>query len=280
MNTPIVTTTWLAEHLNDENLRVIDLRGYVVPATEPPPHYFNKREDYDRGHIPGAVFVDWVREITDPDDPRHAQAAKPDRFAAVMSRAGVDADTLVVVYDDNGIFAARLWWMLNYYGHTNVVYLDGGWDKWVAEGHPTTDKIPDISPTIFIPDVNPVLRRTMDQVAAALNTDTVLVDVRSDKEYNGEASRAHRFGHIPGAVHNPRSTFMNDDKTLFSAEQIRIHFESIGITPDTPEVIVYCNGGVSASYTLLALNLAGYRNATLYDGSWKEWGGDDSKPIE
>src|SRR5262245_38015114 len=119
-NSPLVTTQWLYEHLSDSNLRIVDIRGHVAPASDPLPHYFNHQADYDQSHIPGAVFVDWVKEITDPNDPRHAQIAKPDRYAAVMSRLGITPETLVVGYDDaEGMFAARLWWSLNYYGHSN-----------------------------------------------------------------------------------------------------------------------------------------------------------------
>src|SRR5579862_3467984 len=105
---PLVSTEWLYDHLNDNNLRIVDIRGHVIPASEPLPHYFNHKADYDQSHIPGAVFVDWVNEITDPDDPRHAKIAKPERYASVMQRLGVGSDTLVVAYDDAaGMFAAH-----------------------------------------------------------------------------------------------------------------------------------------------------------------------------
>ena len=279
MDSPIVSTAWLENHLNDENLRIIDIRGYVLPATEPPPHYFNKKDEYDKSHIPGAVFVDWVREITDPADPRHAKCAPPERFAAVMSRCGVDADTMVVVYDDSGIFASRLWWMLNYYGHTKVVYLDGGWTKWTAENRPTTDVVPTIAPTTFVATPNPVIYRTIEQVERRSN-DSVLVDVRTEIEFNGGASRAKRGGHIPGAINNHRSTLINEDGTFKDATGIREHLATININADTPEVVTYCNGGVSATFTLLAMAIAGYDNWAMYDGSWKEWGNDDNRPIE
>jgi thiosulfate/3-mercaptopyruvate sulfurtransferase len=135
----LVTTGWLQDHLTDPNLRIVDIRGHVIPASEPLPHYFNHLDDYNKSHIPGAVFVDWVHEITDPADPRHAQIAPPERFSAAMSRAGIGSATFVVTYDDaSGMFAARLWWALNYYGHHNVAVLDGGWNKWIAESRPTT----------------------------------------------------------------------------------------------------------------------------------------------
>lgn len=130
----LVSTEWLAANLTLPRLRIIDIRGHVLPASEPPPHYFNHHAEYLVSHIPGAVFVDWVHEITDPTDPRHAKIAPPERFAAAMSRAGIGDDTFVVTYDDaGGMLAARLWWCLNYYGHSQVRVLDGGWTKWQAE---------------------------------------------------------------------------------------------------------------------------------------------------
>lgn len=276
----LVTTAWLAEHLTDSNLRIVDIRGHVEPASQPLPHYFNHKSDYDKSHIPGAAFVDWVREITDPDDPRHAQIAKPERYAAVMSRLGIGADTFVVAYDDaSGMFAARLWWSLNYYGHTQVAVLDGGWDKWIAEGRPTTADVPQISPVNFAPQPNPTIYRSSDQVLAALNSQTKLVDVRTIGEFNGDASRASRKGHIPGAVNRPRTDLVNADGTMLSPEVLRLKFAEVGVTSETEEVVTYCNGGVSASYALLALHVAGITNSAVYDGSWKEWGNDPEKPI-
>jgi thiosulfate/3-mercaptopyruvate sulfurtransferase len=269
---PLVTTDWLAQHLDDPSLRIIDIRGYVLPATEPPPHYFNQHEDYLDRHIPNAIFVDWTREITNPDSPYHAQVASAERFAAVMSRAGVDADTHVIAYDtNNGMFAARLWWMLNYYGHEHVSVLDGGWDKWVREGRPTTAEIPKITPSEFVPRPNPALIRYADDVAQTAKSDTVLVDVRSPKEFAGEASRTALFGHIDGATNLPRKSLINADGTLRELADLRTTFEAIGIDTDTSEVVTYCNSGVSASYVMLALRAAGIENVALYDGSWKDW---------
>jgi thiosulfate/3-mercaptopyruvate sulfurtransferase len=283
MSNELVTTDWLFDHLHDANVRIIDIRGHVAPPTDPLPHYFNHLADYDISHIPGAVFVDWVREITDPDDPQHAQIAKPNRYAAAMSRAGIDADMFVVAYDDaQGMFAARLWWSLNYYGHANVAVLDGGWQKWLAEGKPVTSAAPAISPTQFVPKVQADWKRTAAQVTQDLpkflGREKLLLDARSPAEFAGQASRAKRAGHIPGASNLPRNTLHNADGTLLSAEQLRAKFEALGVSEGT-EVVTYCNGGVSASYALLALRVAGFAHSANYDGSWKEWGNDEAKPL-
>jgi thiosulfate/3-mercaptopyruvate sulfurtransferase len=277
----LVSTEWLHEHLSDANLRVVDIRGHVIPATEPPPHYFNHQHDYTKSHIPGAVFVDWVHEITDPDDIRHTQIAKPERYAAVMSRIGVDENTLVVAYDDYGnMLAARLWWTLLYYGHTRAAVLDGGWGRWTAENRPMTADIPVITPTAFTPRIHEALRRTGDQVLAQLGDGQTLIDARSASEYNGESSRAARKGHIPGALHVYRGSLLQPDGKLLPPEQLRAQFAAAGVNEDSPDPVFYCNAGVSASFDLLAYRAAGFAGGSVYDASWKEWGSDPTKPIE
>lgn len=281
MHTELVSTAWLAEHLADADLRVVDIRGHVLPATEPPPHYFNHRADYLVSHIPNAVFVDWVHEITDPADPRHARIAPPERFAAAMSRAGIAEQTFVVAYDDaGGMFAARLWWALNYYGHSQVAVLDGGWQKWIAEGRPVSAEVPDLTPTVFTARPDPTWYRDGGQVLAALGSPVHLIDMRSPEEFRGEASRAARKGHIPGALNQPRRELLGEDGALLPPEALRQKFAALGITDSSEEVIFYCNAGVSASFGLLALRAAGIRaRAAVYDGSWKDWGNDPDKPI-
>ncbi|MEO8394188.1 MAG: sulfurtransferase [Chloroflexota bacterium] len=277
----LISTQWLADHLDQPNLRVVDIRGHVLPASEPLPHYYNHADDYAKSHIPSAVFVDWVREITDPADPRHAQIAPAERYATVMQRIGVSSDTLVVVYDDAaGMFAARLWWSLNYYGHTNVAVLDGGWNKWIAEGRPTSAEIPAITPSKFaVNAANAEIFRSGNQVLTHIDGAQQLIDVRSPEEFAGKASRAKRGGHIPGAVNLPRALLIHKDGTMLSPEALKRRFSSAGISENSSDVVFYCNGGVSASFGLLALRAAGMQGGSVYDGSWKDWGNDESKPI-
>lgn len=277
----LVSTQWLHDHLHDPDVRVVDIRGHVIPATEAPPHYFNHHADYLVSHIPGAVFIDWVHEITDPADPRHAQIAPPERYAAAMNRAGIHENTLVVAYDDAaGMFAARLWWTIQYYGHSRVAVLDGGWKKWIAEGRPVSAEVPMVAPGSFVPRLNPAIYRNGEQVLAALDTRAALLDVRSPAEFNGESSRAKRKGHIPGAKNQSRHGLYNPaDETMLAPDLLKAKFAESGVTPATDEVIVYCNAGVSASYGLLALRVAGIETGAVYDGSWKDWGNDESKPI-
>lgn len=275
----LVTTVWLGQHLNEHEVRVIDIRGHVAPAGDPPPHYFSHQAAYEESHIPGAVFVDWVRDIT-VEGPQNTQIAPPEKFAALMSKIGVGPKTFVVAYDDaNGMFAARLWWALNYYGHEQVAVLDGGWQKWIAEDRPVTDESPRIPVASFEPNINPDLRWTADQVQRVLSSETKLLDVRTPEEFSGKTSRAKRSGHIPGAVNVPRSTLISPDGGMLPAGIVADMLGAIHVQP-TDEIVLYCNGGVSASYGLLALRAAGYPGGAVYDGSWKDWGNDDSRPLE
>ena len=280
MNTPLVSTTWLNEHINDSKLRIIDIRGKVLPATQPPPHYFSHYEDYQISHIPNAVFVDWTADIVEPDSLSN-DISSPSRFATLMGEMGVDSNTRIVVYDDaDSMFASRMWWSLRYYGHEETYILDGGWKKWLAENRSVNTDTPDIVKTQFIPRVNESLKATADDILAKLDSgDLQLIDVRSPLEFAGEASRAALMGHIPNAINLPRKTMIGDNSTLLSKDKLGAHFSNLGISLSAPETVIYCNSGVSASYGLLAMEIAGAKNVRVYDGSWKEWGNDASKPI-
>lgn len=278
---PVVSTEWLEAHLHDKNLRVIDVRGHVLPASEPPPHYFSHYAEYSESHLPGAVFVDWVTDLTNPESPNKTQIATPEAFSELMSTLGIDENIFVVAYDDaSGMFSARMWWALNYYGHTKVAILDGGWQKWLAEGRPITREMPIISKATFIPRPDESIRRTIDEVSTNLNSNVQLLDVRSIGEFEGQVSRAKRKGHIPNAINLPRKQLLDTNGQLLPLEALREKFDAVGLNTSDQPIVVYCNGGVSATYGMLALRMAGVHNVAVYDGSWKEWGNDDSKPIE
>jgi len=276
----IVTTDWLAEHVDDDNLRIVDIRGKVLPASEPLPHYFSHRDDYIESHIPGAVFVDWTTDIVDPQSPSY-DVASPDQYAALMGKLGIDNQTKVIVYDDAGsMFAARFLWTLISNMHENAAILDGGWQKWLAESHPVTAEIPKIEPTVFTPNLQLNLRITADEILRKLSGNVALIDVRSLPEFNGQTSRAERKGRIPGAINIPRKSLLADDMTLLPLTELRMKVSETGIADNADNIVVYCNSGVSASFIMLALQQLGYENIKLYDGSWKEWGNDPTKPIE
>src|SRR5437899_5633258 len=154
----LVETFWLAEHLNDPHIRIVDMRGYVRTVERngvQNAQYVGARDEYEQGHIPGAVYIDWSRDIVDPNDPVEAQVASADRFAEVMGRLGIGDEHLVVAYDAHPTaqFATRLWWALRYYGHDQVVVLNGGLPKWQREHLPMIDVVPDYPPATFTPVV-------------------------------------------------------------------------------------------------------------------------------
>lgn len=280
MNKPLVTVEWLVEHLQDDNLRIIDIRGKVLPASQPSPHYFSHSEYYEKSHIPNAVFVNWMVDIIEPNSPSN-DVASPSRFSELMGQLGIDNNTAVVIYDDaQSMFAARLWWALQYYGHDNVAVLDGGWNKWIAGGYPTDNHKPEIDEKTFTPHINTSLRATGNDILSKLESDDLqLIDVRSPKEFIGEASRADRMGHIPSAINLSRKTMVADDASLLKINPLKRVLEEHNIKLDARDTVIYCNSGVSASYGLLAMTVLGAKNVRVYDGSWKEWGNDSSKPI-
>ncbi|NTV65542.1 MAG: sulfurtransferase, partial [Oscillochloris sp.] len=173
--------------------------------------------------------------------------------------------------------------VLRYYGHERVRVLDGGLLKWQAEGRPLSGAQPAVAPAVFTPRTQPALRRSVAQVLAALGGDMLLIDARNEREFCGEESRAARGGHIPGARNVFYQSLLSaEDHTFAAPAELRAHFAAAGIdltASQDREVVVYCNGGVSATPVGLAYELATGRRAALYDGSWNEWGNDESKPI-
>jgi thiosulfate/3-mercaptopyruvate sulfurtransferase len=284
-NTPahplLVETDWLAAQLDDSRIRVVDIRGIVKPVDRPKPHYLACHDEYAMHHIPGAVFVDWLEDIVQPDAPIHMTVASPPRFAALMGRLGIGDRHHVIVYDaDGGQPGARLWWILNYYGHPAVSLLNGGYPKWVAEGRPVTPAVPARPPAAFTARPEPRWRAVMADVRRAMaDPGTVLVDTRPPVQFAVKQTRGQRKGRIPGAVNVPIATLVEGPhKTFRPPDEIRRLFEAAGATGDR-RVIAYCNAGVSASVGLFALRLAGHPHATNYAGSWYEWEHDPANPI-
>jgi thiosulfate/3-mercaptopyruvate sulfurtransferase len=285
----LAQTEWLAEHLDDPTLRIVDIRGYVKKRDlgngGQEADYLPARDEYDEAHLPGAVYVDWTRDITDPDDTVPVQIAPPDRFAALMGSLGIGDGTHVVVYDHaGGQFATRLWWALTYYGHDRVSVLDGGWRKWTAEGRPTTAEVPDSQPAPFDPRPRPGLRAEAEEVlAASRGGSAFILDARDEGQYAGAVARGEgRAGRVPGAEHLHADTLLDPKSGTFrSYRDLHVKLREAGVPEDRDEPIVaYCNGGVAATVPLFALHRLGYRNLANYDGSWNEWGIREDLPVE
>jgi thiosulfate/3-mercaptopyruvate sulfurtransferase len=276
----LVTPQWLHERLGE--VRVLDVRGRVRTRE---PRYHADPEAYRAGHIPGAAFVDWRSDFTDRDDPVPVQLGPPEAFAADATRLGIANGATVVAYDDyRNVLAGRVVWALRTYGHARAHILDGGLRAWTAAGYEL--RRGDEPPAPADPPYRPAARRptlwTLAQMKAALDRDVLVLDARAHDEYAGIESHARRHGHIPGAVNVPYRELLVDDGAFRSPEELRQAFADAGVDAaaiDRP-VVVYCNGGVSATAVANALALAGGPDAAVYDGSWNEWGNRSETPIE
>lgn len=305
---PLISASTLRELLaastSTNTLRVVDCRWYLSG----PRH---GRTEYAAGHLPGAVFADLDADLSQKDAQRAPIGGRhplpsPAHFVAVMQRLGISADTQVVVYDDAaGASAARLWWMLRYYGHAAVSVLEGGLPAWVTAGGELETAIPDIIPGTFDGTPNPdkmvdgaYMRAHVGQfsrrghalewegdpcasVGAPVQVSQpsiLLIDARSGERYRGEVEPIDsRAGHIPGAVNVPFTE--NLEGGVFKpADVLRARYEQAGVGT-TDETILYCGSGVTACHDLLALSVAGIEDVKLYPGSWSDWCNDPSLPI-
>ncbi|BDA78607.1 sulfurtransferase [Leptospira kobayashii] len=266
----IVSTDWLFSQLGNADVRIVDIRGRVETSE---PRYHAEKDAYQKEHIPGAVFVDWTKDIVDLDDPVPVNIAPSKKFKSLMESLGIGENRLVVAYDDhNSMFAGRLAWALRYYGHENVKILDGGFRLWKLEGRPVNSEIPSYPKANFIPNIRTQLRLTADEVQFR-SSDTLLIDARRPEVYAN--------GFIPGAVNLPHPTLIDPETGKFHpVEQLKKAFADAGIDSEKlpQKIMLYCNGGASATVPLTALALLGRKDANLYDGSWNEWGKDPNRP--
>ncbi len=267
-------TDWLAQRLGDPGLRIVE-------SNEDP-------ELYAQGHIPGAIHIRWK---TDLQDPVRRDWVSREQLEDLLGSRGIGNEHTIILYGDrSNWFATYTFWLLRYYGVENLKILNGGRQKWVAEGRPLTPEVPQDPPAPFrAKDPDPALRAFRDEILQRLqDPELALVDVRSPQEYHGELiappgypqEGAQRPGHVPRAVNIPWTQNVREDGTFKAAEELRALYESVGITPDR-EGIAYCRIGERSSLTWFTLRfLLGYPNVKNYDGSWTEWGSLVGVPVE
>lgn len=272
----LVSTGWLADHLKDPDLRVLDGTWFL------PAEGRDARAEYVQAHIPGARFFD-IDEISDHRSDLPHMAPPTEKFMSRLRAMGIGDGHQVVVYDGQGLFsAARVWWLFRLMGQDNIAVLDGGLPKWQAEGRPVEDLPPMVRDRHMTARRQNHLVRDVTQVSAASKLgDHEILDARSPDRFAGTAPEPRtglRSGHIPGSRNLPFGTLLNGDGTMKSADALRGVFEAAGVDMAKP-VITCCGSGVTAAIINLALERTGKTDHALYDGSWAEWGAFPTVPV-
>ncbi|HKS19837.1 MAG TPA: 3-mercaptopyruvate sulfurtransferase [Bradyrhizobium sp.] len=276
-NDPLVTTDWLAAHLNDPHVRIVDAT-FKMPGVMPLP-----KDDYLAAHIPGAVFFD-VDAVSDHSSPLPHMFPGAEQFGRDVGALGIGNDDLVVVYDAGGWVAGpRAWWMFLAFGHRNVRVLDGGLKKWTAEGRKVESG--DVAPrkASFKASFDARRVRSLQQmVANVASRGEQVIDARASERYQGKVAEPRpglRAGHIPGSLNLPYNKLIDASTGLMKPlDELRAAFLAAGAKLDAP-IVTSCGSGVSAAVLTLALYRLGVENPALYDGSWTEWGAAEGPPI-
>jgi thiosulfate/3-mercaptopyruvate sulfurtransferase len=274
---PLVTTDWLAKHLTDPDVRVVDGTWHMPQAKRDP------RAEFEAVHIPGAVFFD-IDAIADRTTTLPHMLPSPEAFGAAVGALGIGNGQRVVVYDVRGVVsAARVWWTFRAFGHDAVAVLDGGLRKWRAEGRPVQSGSAAPAHRAFAARLRPELVRDIEAMRAnVLSRAAQVLDARSAGRFAGtepEPRAGLRGGHIPGSLNLPYETLYRADGTLKAPDELRRAITAAGVDVSRP-VVTSCGSGVTASVLALALYLVGRPDAAVYDGSWSEWGSRADTPVE
>jgi len=270
----LVSTQWLADRLGEPGLTIVDA-SWHMPATGR-----NGRQEYLAAHIPGARFLD-IDEVSDKSNPAPHMLPTADQFSAAMERLGIGSGDRIVIYDNSPLHtAARGWFTLRHFGARDLAILDGGFQKWTAEGRPVESGEPTPRDVTFKAAERADEVVTKQQILGGLTC--AFVDARGAPRFEGtepEPRPGMASGHIPGARNIPYSTLYNEDGTFRDREQLRRIFDAAKADPDQP-FVASCGSGVTAASLVFAAHLLGSGKARLYDGSWSEWGADPATPKE
>lgn len=274
----LVSVEWLAEHIDDPDLVVLDCTVLTVPDDGGNLTSVSGLADYADGHIPGAGFADLMGALSDADSPLRFAVPEPEAFAAAMEALGVGDDRRVVLYDTTGsMWAARVWWMLRWIGFDNAALLDGGLGAWTAAGHElSTDPASEPAGSLSV-RLRPELIADRDEVLAAIGDDSVeLIDALPEASFSGEMALYRRPGHITGASNVPVFSVLDDAGRFRS----KVELADIFAGREEQRNIHYCGGGIAASATAFAMTRAGYDDVAVYTASLQEWAADPSNPME
>ena len=278
----LVSTGWLADHLEDDDLRIYDCTVILKPSEPGTFAMESGRADYDKGHIPGAGFLDLTDALSDPESKLRFTMPKPERFAAAMGSAGVGDDSRVVLYCAGPpMWATRVWWMLRAIGFSNASVLDGGLTKWQQEERPLSTERARYRAARLAAIPHPELFASKTDVEAAIQDGaTCVMNALTPEMHRGEVSITPRAGRIAGSMNLPAMQLTHpDDHTFLEPAELRKQLEGVG-TPSGTRVITYCGGGIAATQNAFALYLTGARNVAVYDGSLSEWAADPDAPME
>lgn len=279
----LVETDWLAAHLSDPDLRILDCTVNLHPDPERGFRVEGGYQAWSKGHIPGSGFADLTSDLSDRNSQLMFMMPPAEQFAEAMSRYGVGEGTRVVLYDSRmNMWAARLWWMLRAFGFDHAMALNGGWHKWTKEGRPTSTNLPTYLPAHFVARPRLGLIADKQEVFAAIGTSaTCILNALTPDDHAGKGpSRYKRPGRIPSSVNVPALRIVDSDTHAYlPAEQLRERFATVGATSGK-RVITYCGGGIAASSDAFVLTLLGVENVAVYDGSLSEWTADPSLPME